>query len=118
MSNQDLGWVALQPETMAAKLRKGYSNNILVASSDYFQAITSFAPKGTDVVYAGIKKSAKNSEGSDIADIAKVHEYGSLTGNIPARPLWGPTLKEVLKWLPSSNTNPAKIFEKRIKRYL
>ena len=53
MSNQDLGWVSLAPETMAAKLRKGYSNNVLVASSDYFQAITSFIPPGDGVVYAG-----------------------------------------------------------------
>ena len=40
ISKQDLGWEALKPETIASKVRKGQSENILVASSSYFQSIT------------------------------------------------------------------------------
>lgn len=115
LSMQDLPWVALAPKTIAAKVRRGESENTLIATSDYLQSITSYVHNG--VSYAGVRKESINNEGDVIADIARVHEYG--TKDIPARPLWQPTFVETLKWFKkSSDSRPDVIFMKRIQKYM
>lgn len=118
ISSQDLGWKPLDPKYLADKVRKGLSENILVATSDYFQAIQSWVDKKTATAYAGVKKQVLNSEGEVIADIAAVHEFGSKSGKIPARPLWQPTFKETVDWFWKSDYTPEKIFIKNIRKYL
>lgn len=115
MSKQDLGWQALKPETIAKKIRAGHSENTLIATSDYFQAITSWHMDSS--VYAGVKKSARDSEGNDIADIAATHEYGSDSGNIPERPLWQPVFLETMQWFNLGGNSPVDIFNRNIKKY-
>lgn len=117
MSKQDLGWAALKPSTLANKVRKGYSDNILIATSSYFQSITSWVDKESNTVYAGVKKTATDKEGNVIADIAAVHEYGSEAAGIPKRELWHPTFDEVVDWFEKSDSRPAIIFSKNIKKY-
>ena len=114
MSKQDLNWVPLKPETIAAKVRKGFSENILIATSDYFLVITSYVKE--DTAYIGVKKEAKNRDGGILADIAAVQEFGSMSGVIPARPLWRPTLEEAVKWHFKKNL-PIEIFAQRIAKY-
>ena len=116
ISNQDLGWEELSPTTLANKIRKGFSDNILVATSDYFQSITSWSDD--QYAYAGVKKRATNSEGVEIADIAATHEFGSRSGNIPARPLWRPVMEETMEWYVNSDSRVDEIFMKNIKKYL
>ena len=115
MSTQDMGWEELKPATLAAKIRKGQSENILIATSDYFQAITSWTDK--EAAYAGVKKGVKDREGNVIADIAAVHEYGSKSGEIPARPLWQPVYKETMEWFVKSDMTPVRIFARNMKKY-
>jgi len=98
MSKQDLGWKPLKPETISRKIRKGYSENILIETSSYFQSITSWVDKKSATVFAGVKKVARNKDGEEIANIAAVHEYGSRSGSIPARPLWQPVFEETMEW--------------------
>lgn len=112
LSSQDLNWVPLKPATLAAKLRRGESEKILIATSSYFQSITSYVIG--DTAYAGVKKGIRNSKGEIISDIAILLEYGG--GNIPARPLWQPTFKEVMLWHVSNNT-PESILVERMKKY-
>ncbi len=116
ISMQDLNWKPLKPETLAAKIRAGYSTNILVQTSTYFQSITSWADLTGGMVFAGVKKQARDKEGNVLADIAAVHEYGSVSGKIPKRPLWQPTFEEVMVWHIAKN-QPEKLFEARIKKY-
>ena len=110
--NQDLGWKALNKDYKDHKKRKGLSTNILVSSSAYFQAITSFT-KGKRV-NVGVKKAARDKEGNEIANIAAIHEFGSSKRNIPARPLWQPTLEETTKWLAKNGFD--KIIIKKLNR--
>lgn len=117
ISAQDLGWQALKPETVERKIKAGYSENILVQSSDYFQAITSWVNSVEGKAYAGVRKSAKNAQGDEIGLIAKVHEFGSNSGTIPARPLWQPTFEETLKWFLTSKSRPDVLFYENIKKY-
>lgn len=109
IARQDLRWRALKPATVAGKVRQGYSENILVRSSTYFQSITSYVIK--DVAYAGVRKMVNYSNGAEVANIAAVHEFGTKNGNIPARPLWQPTYKEtVVQIIENPMMNPVAIF--------
>ena len=106
----------MKAKTIEAKIKKGESENILVATSTYFQSITSYVKGNT--AYAGVKREARytGKDGSEeIAKIAAIHEYGSESGNIPKRELWKPSLEETLQWTVDNN-NPVKIFLDRIKR--
>lgn len=116
ISMQDLNWKPLKAETIAAKIRKGLSEDVLVATSSYFQSITSWADIANNTVYAGVKKEARNKDGVVIANIAAIHEYGSLSGNIPKRELWHPTFQEVMTWHFKYNT-PERLFAERMKKY-
>ena len=116
ISKQDLGWAPLEAGTISAKVRAGYSENILVRTSTYFQSITSYVKD--DVSYAGVKKTALYKGGVEVANIAAIHEFGSDSANIPARPLWKPTFDETLQAIKTKNDfNPTLIFLKNIKKY-
>jgi hypothetical protein len=116
ISKQDLGWDPLNEDYAEQKVNEGLSENILVATSSYFQSITSWADKYTG--YAGVKKKVYNEDGQEIADIAKTHEYGtSIAGKnnnitIPSRPLWQPTITEAFqKWKETST--PLHFYKKK-----
>lgn len=94
MSFQNLDWEPLAAATIRAKARRGESEKILIATSTYFQSITSWADRHT--AYAGVKRKVKNEDGEEVADIARIHEYG--LGNNPERPLWKPTLVHTIQW--------------------
>ena len=116
LSKQDLGWKPLKPKTLANKVRSGLSDNILIATSTYFQSITSW--NNGKSVFVGVKKQAKHPDGTVTADIAKVHEFGSITRSIPARPLWQPTLTETMDWLSKDKANrPDTIFLQRLQKF-
>ena len=115
ISKQDLPWKALRPETVARKIRKGYSENILVETSLYFQSITSFV--NNDGVFVGVKRNVRTKGGESLGNIAEIHEFGTRSGGIPARPLWRPTLEETIAWTVINN-NPVDIFLKKAKRRL
>lgn len=109
ISSQDLNWENLKPKTISAKVRLGYSEKTLISSSTYFRSITSYVQG--DKVYAGVKREAKYSDGESIANIAAIHEFGSPSRNIPARPLWQPTLSEVKEQIEvDKKLNPVHIF--------
>lgn len=116
MSKQDLGWKPLSPKYLASKVRRGLSDNTLIATSTYFQSITSW--NNGQKVFVGVKKQAVSEDGELLADIAKVHEFGSVTRSIPARPLWQPTLTEALDWLSKDKANrPETIFMQRLQKF-
>lgn len=118
ISSQDLSWAKLKPATISKKIREGHSENILVETSSYFQSITSWVDKQDKIVYAGVKKTAKGKNGEVIADIAATHEFGSDAANIPARPLWQPVFAETIQWFAGSDSRPAIIFSRNIKKYM
>lgn len=108
LRNQDLNWKPLSERYRKRKTGersrtrndggrdrrfKKMSEKILIATSSYLQAITSWVQKET--AYIGVKRGVKNKDGQEIGNIAKIHEYGSIARNIPARPLWKPTFEEM-----------------------
>lgn len=113
ISKQDLGWVPLNQKYRDSKERQGFSTNILVKSSAYFQAITSYT-QGKNA-YVGVKKIARDKDGNEIANIAAVHEFGSDKMNIPARPLWQPVLQETATWM--GDNYMGKLVLKKLEKY-
>jgi phage gpG-like protein len=88
ISTQSMNWTPLRAKYLAYKIKKGFSEKILVKSSSLFQSISSWVDKTKMVVHIGIPINAKNSKGQPIHKYAKVLEYGSPSKNIPPRPLW------------------------------
>lgn len=99
ISAQDLGWKRLKPATIRQKVNKGLSENIYVATSTYFQNITSWVKD--DTAYIGVRKGVTHPDGEEVGNIAKWLEFG--TSNMPARPLWQPTFKELMAWQWNNN---------------
>lgn len=115
ITNQDLNWTALKIDYVEWKKRQtkpNLSEKILIATGSYLQSITSYVIN--DTVYVGVRKSAKDDKGNDIALIARVHEYGYHSLGIPERPLWKPTLEETLQWHVANN-DPAKMLIDNLK---
>lgn len=95
IQNQDLGWKGLNPAYKKYKERKKLSNQIWIATSVTINSITTkILNKGLSA-FVGVLRTAKSKDGTSEVLIAKVHEYGSTARNIPARPLFRPTFKEM-----------------------
>lgn len=91
INKQDLGWAPRSENSIAGDPR------ILVNTEAYLNSIKAFRKGG--MYFAGVPRSAKDSEGRSIAEYAVYHEEG--TRNMPARKLWEPSIKEA--------ANPAKV---------
>lgn len=85
INNQDLGWAPRSERSEQGDPR------ILVNSEAYYGAIRAW--KKGDEYYAGVPKDSYNSKGISIVEYALAHEYGF--GNMPERPLWEPSFKEI-----------------------
>jgi len=99
LKNQDLNWEPLKLAYLQRKLRgkgkasRSLSEKILIATGTYFQSITTYIERFT--AFIGVKRGvAKEADGTDILNLAEVHEFGAPAANIPARPLWKPTFDE------------------------
>lgn len=103
ISSQDLGWAPLSPRYLFKKVSAGHSHLILIATSSYFQSITSWVE--TDTALIGVKKGVLAADGRNSqGDIAFDLEFGVPEMNLPARPLWKPTFDETLRWHYEKNT--------------
>jgi len=101
IKNQSLSWAPLNPAYLKWKLDNNKSEKTLVSDSTYFQSITSIVEK--NVAFAGVSKKVKNADGDTVADIARIHEFGSVARNIPARPLWGVVFKHIKTFVVNKN---------------
>lgn len=106
---QDLNWEPLSDEYKQQKAARGDSTDMLIASRSY---VDSIATGGDDSsVWIGVPEGARNEAGEELALIAAVHEYGSMSRNIPDRPLWSPALQELLDWWEKDGLPAEKIIE-------
>jgi len=85
INNQDLGWAPRAERSQAGDSR------ILVNSEAYYGAIRAW--KKGDEYFAGVPKDSFNAKGISIVEYALAHEYGF--GDMPERPLWEPSLREI-----------------------
>lgn len=95
IQNQDLGWKGLNPVYKAYKEKKKLSNQILIATSTLMNSITHEVSDDGLSGFVGVLRKAKGKKGGkNEVLIGAVHEFGSPSRNITARPLFQPTLVE------------------------
>lgn len=95
IDNQDLEWTPLSEKYAATKERKKLSPDILRASNQMYQNITTHQEDNFSGA-VGVKRGVKEKNGQDVTDIALIHEQPDDDGKkIPARKLWKPTFDEM-----------------------
>lgn len=82
---QDLNWAPRSEKRVFGDPRT------LVDTEAYYASIKAW--KDGDSYIAGVPSNATNVKGDRIADYALMNELGG--GNLPARPLWGPSIEEM-----------------------
>lgn len=100
LRDQDLPWASLKSAYLERKKRgkgkasRSLSEKILIATGTYFQSITSYVEGLT--AFVGVKRGvAREEDGTDVLELARIHEQGAPNANIPERSLWKPTFDEV-----------------------
>lgn len=99
ISTQDLAngfWLPLAAYTIEKRSDRGTGYSTLLEYGLYLQAITSYVEK--DTAYVGVRRGMIHEDGTDLDFIARINEEGHQSLNIPARPLWQPTLMETMEW--------------------
>ena len=101
LKNQDLPWQSLSPAYLKRKLTvKGrgsrrLSEKILIATGTYFQSITTHLTDQGLKAFVGVKRGvSREKNGTDIVNIARIHESDEPRSKIPRRSLWEPTFIE------------------------
>lgn len=85
IKKQDLGWAPLS-ESGARN-----DDRIMIDSGTYLRSIQAW--KSSTAYMAGVPKGIYNPRGNRVADYAVYNEFGYGPG--PARPLWGPSIREM-----------------------
>lgn len=104
ISTQDLAnttWAPLSTRHLQYKSRKGYSLDTYVMTSTYFQNITTWVDRVAGECYVGVKRGVMHKADGVVQpldELARTLEYGFTAHNLPARPLWEPTLNETMQW--------------------
>lgn len=96
IEGQNLPWKPLTPRYLAWKLKHGYSEQILFMTSSLMSGIK-YHHGDWSGGFVGVSRNAVRKDGSSLANIAAVHEFGTRDGRVPARPFVAPTLKETEK---------------------
>lgn len=92
---QDLGWEALSDDYAESKKKKNLSPDILRATNEMYQNVTSTQPSAWKGM-VGVQRGVKTDAGEELTDIALIHEQPEDDGDvIPARKLWQPTFEEM-----------------------
>jgi hypothetical protein len=92
ISRQELS-PPLSPKYLARKIKRGLSEQILIATGTLMQNIR-YHRKDWSGGFVGILRNVRHSSGQSLVNIAAVHEYGTRDGRIPARPFAGPTAEK------------------------
>ena len=92
-----IGWPPLSEKYKAWRERNGFSSdNMFVLTGLYYRSINIWNNGNT--VYVGMKNNTRNMRTGGkltLVEIATVLEYGSTLRKIKARPLWGPSFKQL-----------------------
>ena len=90
LDKQSYKWQPLNPDYKARKEKKGLSGKMLIATGDYYHAIEY---KITDTsITVGVPNAIHEPSGLNYGVLARIHEFGVISRNIPARPLFRPAI--------------------------
>lgn len=115
IKRQPGSWAKLNDQYRKSKLKKGRSGLKLRATSTMINSITSVATP--DSVFAGVRRQKRYNDGTEVAKIAEVMEYGSKARGIPARPFFRPVHKLMLRKIRREKLFVKMYMEVRRKKY-
>jgi hypothetical protein len=116
LKNQDIpGWTPLSDRYADYKMSKFGAEDILIATWDYYDNITSW--RSQNVYHAGVKSGITypGNHGIEIARVAAIHEAWANTPGRPHRPLWAYTLNEDMGGLRGIKVMVNEIFKRRLR---
>jgi len=85
---------------VSRKAREGLDGRKLIATGDYMEGIEVFrGVQQESGVYYMVRPARRKHRpsGLTLRRIARIHEFGSATIGIPARPHWGPVTRDVIR---------------------
>jgi hypothetical protein len=113
LDKQNLAWEPLSDAYAKSKAQKNLSPDILRATNEMYQNITTAQPSPWKGM-VGVQRGVKSKGGDDLTDIALIHEQPEDDGEvIPARKLWQPTFEEMKDGIAAELMGTAiKVFKK------
>jgi len=98
---QDLGWRPLSQAYIDSKDAAGYSTDTWIRSGKLYDSLSIISiPSGVGI---GVPEGEKTDEGEEVSMIAAVQEFGALSVGIYERPLFRPTMEEIITWIEEQN---------------
>ena len=94
---QDLDWRPLSDAYLEQKAAEGSALETWVRSQSLYDSLVAIAEKG--MAFAGVPEGEQTETGERMVDIAAIHEFGALSVGIYERPLFRPTMEEMMAWL-------------------
>ena len=101
IEQQDLPWKPLSKNYLNAKERHGDSMNTWQRTKQLYDSLE--YDTGENFAIIGIMSGQVNDNGDDLPMIAAIHEFGALSVGIYERPLFRPTMEEMMSWLESQD---------------
>ena len=92
---QKFKWKKLSPEYLAKKKREGLDTRIYLATRDYINKGIEYRKKD-GFIFVGPKEGTHKPSGLTYKQLARILEWGTWDGRIPARPLWRPVASKML----------------------
>lgn len=88
-------WEPLNPKYLAWKIKHGFSWKLWIMTGWLRDSICSFWSGSRRAFVVGLKPYQILKDHFYMIDLARVLEYGTLDGRIPARPLFRPTMEGI-----------------------
>lgn len=89
------GWAPLKDATQQERVRQGYTPNDPLLRSGELQSLVTAEMDADGNLFVGVPEGARDFDGNDAAEIMAVHEFGSVDGRVPARPVFGIVVNEL-----------------------
>lgn len=98
---QDLAWRPLSKAYLDLKESQGYPSDTWVRTGKLYDSLSII--KIQQGVCVGVPEGEKTEDGEEMSMIAAVHEFGALSVGIFERPLFRPTMEEMIAWIEEQN---------------
>lgn len=96
IEEQAYKWKPLSDEYADQKAREGMDPRIYIRTGFFLDHIEVWKDKGGRT-HAGVRPNVEHPDAKmSLVRLARIHEFGTLNGIVPARPLWRPALSKVL----------------------
>lgn len=116
LDQQYTNWAPLKESYIAYKQRKGLDPRTLIAKKSYVESIE--VKKDGIGVRVVAPKDGKHYSGLSYQQLGMVHEFGSVSRGIPARPAWNPLIRKYKINVDSAQTELNELMKEKLKELM